>query len=85
MILQLNPPLPVSCPKGQGLCHFLIDYSMESHLYWVIVLDESGEIWTYANPYVRFQKNISLDRYIIPNIKDIKNGQDNRKIPESKL
>ena len=84
-IVQLNPPIPMDTPKGAALCHFLIDYGMETHLYWVTVIDESGEIWTYANPYVRFQTNISLNRYIIPNKKDIKNDQYNRKIPADNL
>jgi len=67
MILQLNPPLPMTCKKGNGIAHFLIDYGMESHLYWVITLDSSGEIWTLPNPDVRMQKNITLGRTYVPN------------------
>jgi hypothetical protein len=61
-IIQLNPPLPLSTPKGNGLCHFLIDYGPESYLYWVVFIDETGECWTYANPEIKAQKNISLNR-----------------------
>jgi hypothetical protein len=64
MILQLNPPLPMDSPKGKGICHFLIDYGMESNLFWVIVIDATGEIWTYDNTQIRMQKNISLGRNI---------------------
>ena len=62
-ILQLNPPLPVYVAnKGDAICHFLIDYGPESHLYWVCFMDDSGEIWTLDNTQVRAQKNISLGR-----------------------
>lgn len=61
MILQLNPPIPLNCPKGNGLAHFLIDYGVEHDLCWVIFL-ENGEIWTYQNRYVRAEKNITFDR-----------------------
>ena len=62
-ILQLNPPLPVCViNKGDALCHFLIDYGPESHLYWVCFMDETGECWTMDNTCIRAQKNISLGR-----------------------
>jgi hypothetical protein len=67
VILQLDPPLPMTCPKGSGLCHFLIDYGMETHLYWTITIDATGEIWTYDNTKVRMQKNISIGREYVPN------------------
>lgn len=62
MILQLNPPLPMVTPKGKGLAHFLIDYGPEHHLMWVCFLDDSGECWTFENPQVRIQWNITLGR-----------------------
>jgi len=62
MIKQLNPTIPMSCPKGNGYAIAVIDYSQEHNLHWVIAIDTTGEIWTYANPEVRMQKNISLGR-----------------------
>lgn len=62
MVTQLNPPLPMSCPKGEGFAHFLIDYGPESDLYWVIFITETGEVWTYANKHVRASENITLGR-----------------------
>jgi hypothetical protein len=62
MILQLNPPIPVTCPKGAGYALFLIDYGQEHHLMWTIAMNDTGEIWTYANPHVRAQKNVTMDR-----------------------
>lgn len=65
MILQLNPPLPLSTPKGEGICHFLIDYGIEEHLYWVCFLDDTGECWTFPNPDIRAQKNVTIGRTLI--------------------
>ena len=65
MILQLNPPLPVTTPKGTALAHFLIDYSIESHLYWTVFLDNSGECWTFANPEIRMSTNPTVGRPVL--------------------
>jgi hypothetical protein len=60
--LQLNPPLPLTTPRGDGFAHFLIDDGLEHDLYWVVMITETGEIWTFANKYVRGQKNITAGR-----------------------
>jgi hypothetical protein len=57
-ILQLDPPLPVITPKGDGYAHQLIDYGPEYHLHWVCFLDDSGECWTYDNTQIRAQKTL---------------------------
>ena len=62
MILQLNPPLPMVCPKGSGWAHFLLCESIEHNAIWVIFLDDTNEIWFYENPHVRADKNITLGR-----------------------
>lgn len=62
MLIQLNPPLPLTSPKGKGFAHFMIDYSQEHDLYWVVFLDDSGECWTFPNKDIRLQKNITLGR-----------------------
>ena len=61
-LLQLNPPIPMNTPKGEGFAHILIDYGPESDLYWTVLITATGEIWTYANRYVRAAKNITLGR-----------------------
>jgi hypothetical protein len=61
-MLQLNPPLPMNTPKGEGFAHFLIDYGPESDLYWTVFITETGEIWTFSNREVRACKNITLGR-----------------------
>ncbi len=62
MLLQLNPPLPLNTPKGEGFAHVLIDYGPESDLYWTVFITETGEIWTFTNREVRASKNITLGR-----------------------
>lgn len=61
-MLQLNPPLPMQTPKGEGLAHILIDYGPESDLYWTVFITGTGEIWTFSNREVRASKNITLGR-----------------------
>lgn len=61
-MLQLNPPLPLWTPKGEGLAHVLIDYGPEMDLYWTVLITATGEIWTFANREVRATKNITLGR-----------------------
>ena len=56
-MIRIDPPLPVFCPgRGPGWAHFLLDYGPETHLHWVIFLDD-GQIWTLPNPAVRAQWN----------------------------
>ncbi len=62
MITQLDPPIPMATPKGPGICHFVIDYGMETNLYWVVFITETSECWTFSNPEIRIEKNITLGR-----------------------
>jgi hypothetical protein len=62
MITQLNPPLPLKTPKGDGIAHFIIDYGPEADLMWVVFLDTDGTCWTIPNPEIRIQANWTLGR-----------------------
>lgn len=62
MMLQLNPTLEMSTPKGNGHAEFIIDYGPEADLLWVVVIHATGEIWTFRNRDVRATANISLGR-----------------------
>lgn len=62
MLVQLNPPIPLDTPKGKGYAYFLLDYSQDHDLCWVTFLDDSGECWTFRNPEIRIQSNITLGR-----------------------
>lgn len=63
-ILQLNPPIPLTTPKGNGLAWIVIDEGVEHDLLWVVAIDESGEIWTYPNSQIRAQQNITMGRIV---------------------
>jgi len=62
MIIQLNPAIPLVTPKGPGMAWFVIDYSEESNIFFVVADDATGEIWIWNNQVVRAQKNITLGR-----------------------
>lgn len=67
MIIRLHPAIPVLTPKGKALAHFLIDEGVECNLKWVCFQDDTGECWTFANPQIRAQKNLTQGReYISP-------------------
>jgi hypothetical protein len=62
MILQLDPAIPLSTPKGVGIAHLIIDYGIENDLYWVVFIDDTSECWTFSNKEVRACKNITYGR-----------------------
>lgn len=62
MITQLDPPLPLSTPKGDGLAHFVIDYGPEADLVWVVFMDKDGACWSVPNPDIRMSWNWTLGR-----------------------
>jgi hypothetical protein len=64
MLTRLDPPLPLTTPKGESLCHFVIDYGVEHDLLWVCAVDATGECWTFRNRDIRFQKNITMGRVV---------------------
>ena len=61
MMLQLNPPIEVETPNGRGFAEVLIDYGLESDIYFVCIL-HNGEIWTYSNKDIRVTQNITAGR-----------------------
>lgn len=62
MILQLQPPIPLETPKGSGLAHLIIDDGMEFDLVWVVFINDTGECWSFRNPEIRMQTNLTLGR-----------------------
>lgn len=72
MMLQLNPMIPMHViDKGDGYAFAMIDYSQEHHIYYVVAITETGEIWTVDNTQVRFQKNITMNRKEMSSVKSI--------------
>jgi hypothetical protein len=66
MLTQLNPPLPMTTPKGDGLAHFVIDYGPEANLMWVVFMDADGACWTVPNPEIRMKANWTMGRRPAP-------------------
>jgi hypothetical protein len=64
MMLQLNPPLPLTTPLGKCWAHFVIDYGMEHDLLWVCFHTDTGECWTWNNKDIKIEKNITYDRIL---------------------
>jgi hypothetical protein len=60
MILQLSPPVPLDTPKGPAQAHFLIENGDQQHLQWITFVDATGECWTWENPDVLLQKNVTM-------------------------
>jgi hypothetical protein len=61
MLLQLNPPMPVTTPKGKGMAQVLVDYGPDFDLIWVVFQDD-GECWSWRNQDIRAEKNITFGR-----------------------
>jgi len=62
MIIRIDPALPLETPKGSGMAYFLINPGQQHHLEWVVFIDETGECWTFENPDVRLQHNLTEGR-----------------------
>lgn len=65
----LNPSIPTEVvvnelgfPTGKGRIIGVIDYGPEDHLLWIVIMDDSRQIWQVPNPYIRAQSNPSLGR-----------------------
>jgi hypothetical protein len=64
MIIQLDPPIPLITPKGEGWAHLVIDYSQEHDLLWVVFIDSDGTCWTFGNRVVSIQNNVTMNRKV---------------------
>ena len=60
-VLQLNPPIPLNTPKGEGFAYFVQDLGLDHDLIWTVFL-QSGEIWSFMNREVRAVENITHGR-----------------------
>lgn len=73
MFTQLQPPIPMQTPKGEGLAYGVIDYGPDYDLLWVVFDNTTGECWTWGNPKVRGVKNITMGR-TTPSLPDFSRG-----------
>jgi len=60
-MLQLNPPIPVTTPRGKAMAQVLIDYGAEHDLIW-LCFEADGQIWCWRNQDVRAETNITYGR-----------------------
>jgi hypothetical protein len=69
MLTQLIPTVPLITPKGTGLAILVKDDGPEHHLIWVVIQDDTGEIWSWENPDVRATRNTTYQREDISEIR----------------
>lgn len=73
-ILQLNPPINVYTPLGEGFARLVIDYGPDLNTIWVVDLFESRrcvhvdshEIYFGENPMWNLQKPKQPDHRTVP-------------------
>jgi hypothetical protein len=65
MITRIEPPIPVTTPKGKAMAIAWLDYGMEQDLMWVCFQDDTGECWTWENADIRARVNITIGRKTI--------------------
>ena len=63
MMLHLNPPQPLSTPKGPAWAVALIDYGPDHDLLWVCFVKSTGECWTFCNGDIRQPSSITYGRH----------------------
>jgi len=68
MMTRIDPPIPLTTPKGKGMAHFIIDYGMENDLMWVVFQDDTGECWTWENSQIRARINQTIGRTKVSSI-----------------
>ena len=52
--------IPVETDRGRGYAMAVIDYSQEHDLMWVVIIDDTREVWTVPNHKIRVQKNWTM-------------------------
>lgn len=65
MMIQLDPPVPVSVTSKKnesGSAILVHDFSVDHNPHWAVVMDKTGEIWWVPNNEVRVAKNWTMGR-----------------------
>jgi hypothetical protein len=58
MILQLNPPIWVQTPLGEGDCLVLIDYGPNLNTVWLVHLFDDGRVLHFDSSDIRAMGNL---------------------------
>lgn len=60
MILQLQPTIPLDTEHGPADAFFLLDYSEQHPIYYIVFLRNTGECWMLDSRLVKLEKNITM-------------------------
>jgi len=59
-LLQLNPPVSVLTPLGNGIALLIIDYGITFNTVWVVALKEDGQIKHFDSNDIKVDKNYTF-------------------------
>jgi hypothetical protein len=59
--LQLNPPIRVLTPKGEGFARILLDYGPDLNSVWIVSLFDTGETFHVDSAEIRMGGNAMYD------------------------
>jgi hypothetical protein len=62
MITRLEPPIPVTTPKGKAMAIAWQCFGMENDLMWICFQDDTGECWTWENADIRARSHLTIGR-----------------------
>jgi len=61
-LTQLNPPLYLTTPLGEGICH-MVWHASPDEFFFGVFQDKTGECWWWPNHKIRLCTNLSEGRY----------------------
>ena len=70
MITRIEPPIPVTTPKGKAMAIAWIEYGIDNDLVWMCIQDQTGECWQFENAKIRARTNLTWGRNKISEIDD---------------
>jgi hypothetical protein len=60
VILQLDPPIPVTTEHGDGMALLVIDYGHQWNTVWVVALKNTLEIKHYDAAQLKMERNFTF-------------------------
>lgn len=63
MIYEFRNRIEVTCPKGDGIILYMIDYGHETDTIYTIIINATGELWQYTHRDIIVKPNITYRRY----------------------
>lgn len=59
-MIELTQELWLITPKGQGIAILVCDRGSNSDLEWTVIIQSTGEIWTFKNYDVKAAANVTM-------------------------